>query len=40
MFDVDLFVEMISFFFSKVMQPQSVLKNVECTDKTQPENTM
>jgi hypothetical protein len=35
MFDVDIIVEMAFFVFSKVLQPQSVRKDVECTDQAQ-----
>jgi hypothetical protein len=35
MLNVDIIVEMASFIFSKVLQPQSVLKDFQCTDKAQ-----
>jgi hypothetical protein len=33
MFDVDIIVEIFSFVFSKVLQPQSVQKDVERRNK-------
>jgi hypothetical protein len=31
--NVDIIVEMALWFVSKILQPQSVLKDVECTEK-------